>query len=281
MIFFGDPNPAPEAISQLAMAGDSITIAAVARPMQSFGRGAGEPWITLDIETKDGRPEEVDHWMRTFFSPPAHYETAEAIGKCYLRIREERRKKRALLDGSLIVIVSVRTPRGLYALQTLRPQAPAIDAATGGTIIGFETGRQMLVALRQGLDELSAPDTVFAGHNILSFDLPKLRFAYVKAGLQLPRALAADRQPVYDTMRQFGGRFSQQENPFIALSTILDLFGLPNHKGEIDGSKVQEYIAAGRFDELFTYALKDAEIEARAYLAMTGQLPDQPEAAGA
>ena len=97
----------------------------------------------------------------------------------------------------------------------------------------------------------------------------------------MPAALAAD-QPVFDTMREYGRRFSQVEKPFVALADLLEEFGLPSHKAELDGSKVPgmvEEIQAGKREHLptlLTYALKDAAIEARLFLAMTGQLPDQP-----
>ena len=285
MILFGDPNPAPETLSQLAMAGDSVTLTA---PLVTFCGPEPEPWLALDIETTNGRPEEAERWMRLHYTPPANYKTAEACGKAFLEMREKKTEKRALLDSSPVVIVTIQTPRGLYALHCLGAAATEAHEGTGGVVQGFASAREMLLALRTGLDAYAGQGTTLVGHNIRGFDLPKLRWAYLKAGLRMPAALAAD-QPVFDTMREYGRRFSQVEKPFVALADLLEEFGLPSHKAELDGSKVPgmvEEIQAGKREHLptlLTYALKDAAIEARLFLAMTGQLPDAPltETAGA
>lgn len=285
MITFGEPNttavttanPSAITIAQIAMAGDSVSYSA---PVQQLA----QPWLAIDIETANGRPEEAERWMRLHYTPPANYKTAEACGKAFLEMREKKTEKRALLDSSPVVIVTVQTPAaGLYGLHCLGAVPSAPHAGTGGLVQGFATAREMLVALRTGLDSLVAEGTTIVGHNILGFDLPKLRWAYLKAGLRMPYALAADSQPVFDTMRQYGRRFSQVEKPFVALADLLEEFGIPSHKSELDGSKVPgmvEKILAGErqhLDPLLTYALKDAAVEAHLFLAMTGQLPDQPE----
>lgn len=290
MITFGEPNttavttanPSALTIAQIAMAGDSVSYSTTS-PLLA------QPWLAIDIETANGRPEEAERWMRLHYTPPSHYKTAEACGKNYLEMREKKLEKRALLDSSPVVIVTVQTPTaGLHGLHCLGATPAATHAGTGGLVQGFATAREMLIALRTGLDSLTAEGTVIAGHNIIGFDLPKLRWAYLKAGLRMPYALAPSAsQPVFDSMRQYGKHFSQVEKPFIALADLLEEFGIPSHKSELDGSKVPGMVAEilaggsnapGLLDQLLTYALKDAAVEAHLFLAMTGQLPDAPEA---
>lgn len=280
MILFGETNPTAETLSQLAMAGDAVDLTAA---LPSFGGPQFAPWFALDIETAAGRADEVERYIRIHFTPPSNYKTAEAIGNALIRRKEELAGKRALLDGADVVIVTIRTPTVHHALHCLGASPLAPCAVTGGGIEGFATAPEMLRALRNAMATLCGPETVLVGHNITSFDLVKLRWQYVRAGLQMPQALAGD-QPLFDTMRQFGKRFSQVEKPFVALADLLEEFGLPNHKTEMDGSKVPEYVERIRAGErdlltpLLAYALKDAAIEADLYLRMTGQQPDQPTA---
>lgn len=294
MILFGDPQPSLESLAQLAMAGDSVRLPLNVEPtLQAtpslFGGPAFSPWIALDIETANGRPEDAERHLRAHWSPPSNYKTAEAVGNAWLKYREEKTAKRALLDHAPVVVVTLRTPLMLHALHCLGAAPIAPCAVTGGGIEGFATAPEMLRALRNAMQLLVGPETVLVGHNIRGFDLTKLRWQYVRAGLQMPDALAGD-QPVFDTMREYGKRFSMVEKPFVALADLLDEFGLPNHKGEMDGSKVPDFverIQAGAPDapkllaDLLAYALKDAAIEADLYLRMTGQQPDQQQAPGA
>lgn len=295
MILFGETPPAAEQIAQLAMAGDSVTLTLppmhpappaaasqiVATAPAIYNPAAAQPWLAIDIETANGRPEEVERHLRLHWSPASNYKSPEAIGNAYLRQKEEREKKRALLDSSPIVVVSIQTPAGLHALHCLRAEPPATHAPTGGVTQGFATAREMLLALRNGLDAMAAPETCLVGHNIQFFDLPRLRWAYLRAGLRMPWVLADKNQPVFDSMRQFGRMFSQVDKPFIALADVLEEFGLPNHKAEMDGARVPEMVAeiqAGKWEllpELLAYALQDARVEADVYLRMTNQLPDQ------
>lgn len=310
MILFAEQTFAPEHLAQLAMAGDSVAVSpallqASVPPQQQAPETVAPveimptPWLAIDIETAHGRPEDVERHIRLHWSPPSNVVTAAAdesrskedrdksllaIGRAHLRIAEARQEKSAILDASPIVVISIRTPNNLHALHCLRAEAAATHTPTGGVTQGFGTGKEMLVALRAGLDAICTPETLLVGHNIQSFDLPRLRWAYLRAGLRMPWVLAHDAQPCFDIMRQFGRRFSQVDRPFIALADVLEEFGIHNHKTDLDGSRVPEMvkdILAGKWEllpELMGYALQDANTEATVFLRMTNQLPDQPTA---
>lgn len=309
MILFAEPTVNREALAQLAMAGESVTVtlptAAFAPPPVSPAPVATAelmptPWLSIDIETAQGRKEEVERHLRLHWDPPSRSVAAAidesrsqaardasllSIGKAFVARAQALEEKSALLDASPIVVVSLRTPNSLHALHCLRAEAPTVHAGTSGVMQGFSMGREMLVALRTGLDAVCTPETTLVGHNILSFDLPRLRWAYLRAGLRMPWVLANDVQPIFDIMRTFGRRFSQVDRPFIALADVLEEFGLPNHKTGIDGSRVPEMvreILAGAWHllpELLGYALQDATAEADVFLRMTNQLPDAPAGA--
>ena len=231
-------------------------------------------YLALDIETTDGRPEEVERWLRIQFTPPKNFKTAEAIGKRYLEMAEKKATMMALLDTAPVVVVSLQSDSERRCLHALRDEAPRELA--GALVEGFATGPEMLAALRGVLDAFVDESTELVGHNIAGFDLRRLRWSYVRAGLRMPRALQGDGQPLFDTMRQYGRLFTVGDSaPFVALSDLLEEFGIPNHKGEMDGSKVPQYVREGRVDELVTYALADVAAEAELYLRMTGQREDQ------
>lgn len=236
-----------------------------------------QPWLALDIETVAGRPEDIERWLRDHFQPPANMKTPEAIGKRWLEFREEKREKAAILDQAEVIVVSTHTPEETRVLHCLREEALREHPEGLGWIEGFDSRRSMLLALRFGLDQIVAPETVLVGHNVRAFDLVKLRWSFLAERLRLPLALAAD-QPVFDTMREYGRRFSMVDRPFVSLDTLLKDFGLPSHKGEIDGSMIGRLVEEGRFDEIVTYALRDARIEAELYLRMTGQQEDDTPA---
>lgn len=230
-------------------------------------------WLALDIETVAGRPEDVERYLRMHYQVPGNRKTPQAIGEHALEWAAKKRTQAGLLDQARVICVSLHSELGTRVLHCLREE-PLREESTGkGWIEGFATRHAMLVALRFALDEVVGEETVLVGHNIRGFDLPKLRWSYVAEGLRLPAALAGE-QPVFDSMREYGRRFSMVDKPFVALADLLEEFGLPNHKGELDGSRIQEFHDAGRFDEILAYALQDAAVEASLFLRMTGQHED-------
>lgn len=235
-------------------------------------------YLVLDIETNDGSPDEVEAALRARWLPPANHKTPQAVGSAWLELVERRRERLALADQAPVAIVSLvgvtETGRELRALHCL--EAAEIRYFEGAAVEGFASERAMLAALRGLLDQFTTPDTELVGHNVAGFDLPKLRYRYVKHGLRLPMALAGAGAPVYDTMRRFCRDFSKDEQPFVSLDWLLKEFGIPSHKGEMDGSKVPAYIAERRFDELLRYALRDVLVEEELYLRMTGGNDDRP-----
>lgn len=233
-------------------------------------------FLALDIETANGRPDEAERHMRLTWSPSSKWK-ALTIGERYLDAEETWKGKLALLDTAPIVVVSLQTESELRCLHALGAAPP--HEVHGGVVEGFGSMREMLIALRTGLDARVGPETPLVGHNIVEFDLPKLRHAYVRSGLRLPVCLRDRDQPVYDCMVEFVRRFCVgRSRIMVSLSDLLDELRLPNHKREMDGSQVPRLVEEGRVDELVAYALRDAAIEAELYRRMSGMGEDVPEA---
>lgn len=226
-------------------------------------------YVVLDIETIAGDPVEAEEWARRSWSPNRQWKPA-TIGQRYLEVLEKKEEQLALLDGSPIISVALRTPTDLCVLHWL----PVQDASIAGARL--EAAPDQPTMLRRLRDYLSCcgPETTLVGHNILRFDLPKLRRAIIAAGLRLPICLVDRDQPVYDTMREWS-RFSLDERPFVGLGEVLEVLGLPSLKEICDGAQVPELYRQGRFQEILAYAVADVLAQWQAFLWMTGQAADR------
>lgn len=242
--------------------GPTMTVAPVNKPYE---------WLAIDIETGNGRPEDADRELRLKWKPAASWKD-ETVGARYRAAQEKAQERRALCDSSPIVIVAMRTSGELRLLHHLEERDP--EAVEGALVEGFTNERQMLVVLRSLLEARCDESTILTGFNVRSFDLPKLRFAYLRNGLRLPVPLAAENQPMVDTMRLYTSRFSLSDSPYIALTDVLEVLGMPGYKSLIDGSMVPELVEAGKVDELIRYALLDAVAEAELFLRLTGRNND-------
>lgn len=109
----------------------------------------------------------------------------------------------------------------------------------------------------------------FVGHNLIDFDLPFIFRRSVILGINphpiFPIMPSRYSDTVYDTMTGwagFGGR--------IKLDSLLTALGFDG-KGNIDGSKVYDYYAEGRIDELCEYCKKDVIDTRKVWSKMTFQ----------
>lgn len=231
-------------------------------------------WLTLDIETAGGRPEDAERDMRMNWAPSSSWK-ADTIGKRYLEMLDKKRERLGLIDGSGIISIALRSNPEAAQTRVLHCLYDSPAANAGGALIeGFKSERDMLLALRGLLDMQVAPETTLVGHNVQDFDLPKLRMAYLRSGLKLPACLSGF-QPVYDTMREWGKRFSATRDPFVSVADVLEVLGIQHHKQLIDGADVEQLYAEGKHDLLIKYNLLDVLAEDELFRRMTGQLEDQ------
>lgn len=117
-------------------------------------------------------------------------------------------------------------------------------------------------------------DTLVIGHNVSAFDLRFLLQRFIVNGIRPPffleraaKAKAWEAEKVFDTMIQWNPDRERR----ISLAKLCLALGIPSPKGEIDGSKVAEYVAAGRIEEVAEYCRKDVYAVRRVYRRMTFQ----------
>ena len=145
---------------------------------------------------------------------------------------------------------------------------------------GAETG--LLEELRDTMHERLNPKTELAaqiiGHNVSAFDLRFLVQRSIILGVKphpvLARAAACkpwETDRVFDTMVQWAGVGNR-----ISLDKLCKALGLPG-KGEIDGSKVWDYVRDGRIAEVADYCADDVRKVWAVYQRMTFAKVTQPE----
>lgn len=224
-------------------------------------------YCVLDIETVNGEPTEAEAWARLAWSPSKTWKPA-TIGERYLEVVAKKEQQLALLDTAPIISVAVRTEADCRVLHWMPTYEPRIGAAA----IERCASETAMLARLCGYLAACSPESLLVGHNVLHFDLPKLRRAMLRLGIRLPDALVWRDQPVFDTMREWG-RFTADDRQYIGLGELLDACGLPNHKDLAGGAMVPDLYAAQRYSEILAYAVADVLAEAALFLRMTGRLP--------
>lgn len=233
-------------------------------------------WLCLDIETEAGRPESAEEWARRYWSPD-HRWAPETIGKRYLEALKKKQERLALLDSAgIAVVATVGSTLPVAVGHACGEQAP--EHRDWGLIGGFADERALLIALRNFLERQTDEGTLLVGHNLRGFDLPRLRLAYLRAGLQLPGLLASPDVRVFDTMREFARHFSVEREEFVSLAAVLEKLGMPNHKEVMDGSQIGELLARVNGPEgkesleaVLKYAALDVLCESEVFLRLTGR----------
>jgi hypothetical protein len=224
-------------------------------------------YVALDIETADARPEDVVAEFNRTWTPDRRWKP-DTIGERYLRALEARQEKAALCDSSPVVAVSLKLGAEVRVLHAMRAEPPRV--LEGAHIEGFGNERELLVALRVLLDPLP-PDVPLVGHNVLGFDLPKLRRAFIRAGLRAPECFLLREWPVFDTMREARRYTLRGDSFFLSLEELAGELGLSTHKGLIDGARVPELVRAGDVETVCRYAALDVLAEAEVFEVLTGQ----------
>lgn len=223
--------------------------------------------IYLDIETVPSQDPDVKADLWASITPPGNYSKPESIAKweaeCKPPLVEEAWLKTAM-DGALgqIVCASVafddNPTRIFYAENWMDVE---------GMILG-----QMFDAISSGYDPSRHRRPTFIGHNLIGFDL---RFIYQRAvvhGIRPPLIIPFDAKPwdekVFDTMIKWSG-----VGKSVSLDKLCRTFNLPKKGTEIgqdiDGSKVWEFVKAGKISDVAHYCAADVERVRKLHKRMT------------
>lgn len=236
------------------------------------------PWIVMDVETQEGRPEEIKPMLIENWWPNENNKPDTNLRKL-TELIAEKETKLALLDASPPGLVQIRTPTETLLLHPLFAE-PAREFK-GVPLIGFGTVRELLVFLRDWLDEHCDEGTLIVGWNIKGFDLKKIRSWYLREGLNLPKVLRVG-QPVFDMMKEYLRHFYKdaKDDPkdegakggvMLRLSVALRQLNIPSRKDQVNGSMVGAMIREKRFEDLFAYGLDDVNEETELFLTLTGK----------
>lgn len=134
----------------------------------------------------------------------------------------------------------------------------------------------LLLAFSRALhiDPSDRHTTTLIGHNVASFDLRFLLQRFIVNGIRPPSVLhrSAQAKPweadkVFDTMVQWNPDRERRTS----LAKLCMALGIPSPKSEIDGSKVADYVAAGRIAEVAAYCEADVTAVREVYRRMTFQ----------
>ena len=212
-------------------------------------------FLYLDIETIPAQDPAVRAEIEASMEPPGNISKAETIAAWHAEKKPalvEEVWRRTSLDGSrghIAVIgyaVDDGEPTTLYSQDWQKPGAEA-DLL------------RAFFSCAAGLWRTNTGDTrpVIVGHNVVAFDLLFLFQRAVILSVRPPLWLPFGARPwddgVFDTMTRFAGARGT-----ISADRLARTFGLPG-KGDIDGSKVWDYVREGRIADVAAYCARDVK----------------------
>ena len=222
--------------------------------------------IYLDIETIPSQREDVLKKIAQDISPPGNYKKAETIEQW------EKETKPTLINEALRKTALNGTYGEVISIAWAINDEPVI-----GEIRRVEEPEGILlekfmIAMRDAMS-IQSPDRhlpVWIGHYITGFDL---RFIWQRCVINRVKPIASfphrekpwsDR--IYDTKIEWTGLQSYSgDGSLDALCMAMGLAG----KGDIDGSKVWDYIAVGRYKEVLQYNMEDVTKVRKIHKLMT------------
>lgn len=180
------------------------------------------------------------------------------------RAREAIRKTSMDVLLAEVLCTCFRADGAAYAVQMMEGDAPDLEYAG-------------LLLLAEAFGELAGPDTVWIGHNVLSFDLPLLLNRWRHHDIRPPEHFPCFvngrwQGRVYDTMRRTP---SDNALGMVSFAKVCEAYGIPGAKtvmwrGEpMDGGRVSDAWEAGEYDIIEEYCACDVEVNERLYLRMT------------
>jgi hypothetical protein len=209
----------------------------------------------------------------------------QKIEDCRAEAMERIRTKSALLDAAPIISMAICTEAENAVF--VAAKAKGLDKIKGmpAGVYSFKNEREMLIGIREWLDARALATTVLIGFNIVRFDLPKLRNAYLRHRLIPPQVLAPEARDsgveVYDVMKQFVRFYSPESSDsfYISQEEVTRRLGMPGHKHIVRGAEVPDLWKAGKVKEVVTYNFLDTADAYSVFLTMTGQFNEDGKAA--
>ena len=231
--------------------------------------------VSIDLETGPSPQEEVDALMK-HWKPPGNVKDPAKIEarreEAYLKAYE----KSSLLNAAPILCVG---------LAWLNEEGGAEWTVFESMEEGFSEKR-MLQDLSAWISQCCAPALTVIGHNIIGFDLPKLRLAYLRHRLPRPNFLRVEQagyrtHQVFDLMRNF--RYISTEHSderFVSAATVCRTLGINQDEDEISGADVAQALNEGRHDDIMMHCRADAMRAMTAFHLITAGAMPVPDGGG-
>lgn len=232
-------------------------------------------YLCLDLETDSASEEDIEAAVSAWKAPGNWKpETVEAKR---VEAGQKIREKSALLDSAPILCVSIQTERENIVFDGMDTDDALIP---DWRMIRCVDERHMLRAMREYFDIHCDEFTVIIGQNVKGFDLPKLRHAYVRHRLRLPRILepklAGDlANEVVDIQFLFKAFSTEcREDRYIPLTRIATGLGIPLPKAHVSGADIPRLREEGECAVILTYCAIDTATTMRAFQLMTSSAAD-------
>jgi hypothetical protein len=227
-------------------------------------------FVALDIETGNAPEEAVENAVTNWKAPKNWKpETVEAKRAEHA---QAKREKAALLDASPILCIACRTEKDSVIFSSMGKT----DLQISWQISEHETEREMLQAFRSWTNSIVNFETVVTGHNLISFDLPKIRNAFIRHRLQLPLFLLPTlrdemKNEIIDTMKLAKAYTMEHRDDFaISLDTLAGVLNIERPKQAMSGAEVPAAFERGEIAPILIYCAIDTETTAQAAQLMLG-----------
>lgn len=224
--------------------------------------------LYIDIETIPSQQQWVKEAIAKTITPPANYKKAESIAKWLDENREaatDDKWRKTSFDGSLGEIVAIGWAVNDGETKDVRR---GLDESEAVLLDEFFLSLQIDLTDRQSVIH----EPTWIGHYITGFDL---RFLWqrcvlnnIPPSIQIPYDAKPWDRRVFDTKIAWAG---MQSTGYGSLDMVSKIMGYPG-KGDIDGSKVWDYVKAGRIAEVAEYCKDDVEKCRALHKRMTFQL---------
>jgi len=236
--------------------------------------------IFLDIETIPAQSPDVLAEIRAVkqaeldaaiaaIKPPGQYKKQESIDQW---MAEEAPKIEAGLRAQFESDVDAEYRKTSFdgAYGQICVIGWAVDDKPAQTVFSMHE-QTVLERFQDQLGKANPFESCVVGHNVASFDLRFLNHRHIVNGIKphpvISRAASAkpwESEKVFDTMVQWAGVGNR-----VKLDKLCKALGIKSPKGDIDGSKVWDYVQVGKLDEVAAYCAKDVEATREVFYRMT------------
>ncbi|NNI55757.1 ribonuclease H-like domain-containing protein [Pasteurella multocida] len=213
--------------------------------------------VYIDIETIPTQNHDFQAYVYETLKAPANYKDPEKISAWLEEGRMEAVNKTSL-DGAFGEIVAISVAINDEPIQTFYREDWQSPDREWDILTRFNC-----YLIEKANKCKTVP--IFIGHNLTKFDGLFIWHRHIINGVKPYYKI--DNRNTYDTMLEWCG-YNREKSP--SLDKLCKVLGI-EQKGDIDGSKVWDFVQAGKINEVAEYCAKDVERVRKIYKRMTFQ----------